>query len=152
GNTQRMDPYFTCQAYWETWDEVFKGDFVTLPRVIAFRGQKYVNGKWPGDNKNKYDYPSGLRANIAVMLNFAISGFPFWGSDSTGTRNNTAISIENTRSSTPGCSPTDGRMQHSRMKRDIRYAVRWPCTIRRIRIATTGNTNTCSGSGYWLRR
>jgi alpha-glucosidase (family GH31 glycosyl hydrolase) len=84
GNTQRMDPYFTCQAYWETWDEVFKGDFVTLPRVIAFRGQKYVNGKWPGDNKNKYDYPSGLRANIAVMLNFAISGFPFWGSDTGG--------------------------------------------------------------------
>ena len=84
GNTQRMDPYFTCQAYWETWDEVFNGDFVTLPRVVAFRAQKYVNGKWPGDNRNKYEYPSGLRANIGAMLNFAIAGFPFWGSDTGG--------------------------------------------------------------------
>jgi hypothetical protein len=81
GNTQRMDPYFTCQAYWETWDDVFKGDFVTLPRVIAFRGQKHVNGKWPGDNAKNFEYSSGLKANIGAMLNLAIAGFPFWGSD-----------------------------------------------------------------------
>lgn len=84
GNVQRMDPYFTCQAYWEAWNEVFHGDFVTLPRVVAFRANKYVNGKWPGDNKNTYEYPSGLKANVAVMLNLAISGFPFWGSDTGG--------------------------------------------------------------------
>ena len=84
GNEQRMDPYFTCQAYWETWNEVFHGDFVTLPRVVAFRGNKYVNGMWPGDNLNSFDYPSGLMANVAPMLNLAISGFPFWGADTGG--------------------------------------------------------------------
>lgn len=84
GNEQRMDPYFTCQAYWEAWDEVFHGDFVTLPRVVAFRGSKHVNGKWPGDNMNSYEYPSGLKANVAAMLNLAISGFPFWGADTGG--------------------------------------------------------------------
>ena len=84
GNFQRMDPYFTCQAYYESWNEVFHGDFVTLPRVVAYRGQKYVSGLWPGDNDNTYNYPSGLKANIAVMLNLAISGFPFYGSETGG--------------------------------------------------------------------
>ncbi|MBN1866660.1 hypothetical protein JW916_05165 [Candidatus Sumerlaeota bacterium] len=84
GNEQRMDPYFTCQAYWDAWHEIVGDDFVTLPRTIAFRAQKYVSGKWPGDNDNEYDYPSGLRANPAVMLNLAICGFPFWGSDTGG--------------------------------------------------------------------
>jgi alpha-D-xyloside xylohydrolase len=84
GNEQRMDPYFTCQAYWETWHEVVAGDFVTLPRTIANRAQKYVNGKWPGDNDNTYAYPSGLRANIAALLNLGIAGFPFWGADTGG--------------------------------------------------------------------
>ncbi len=84
GNIQRMDPYFTCQAYYESWNEMFHGDFVTLPRVIAYRGQKYVSGLWPGDNDNTYNYPSGLKANIAVMLNLAIAGFPFYGSETGG--------------------------------------------------------------------
>ena len=84
GNIQCMDPYFTCQAYYEAWNEMFHGDFVTLPRVIAFRGQKYVSGLWPGDNDNTYNYPSGLKANIAVMLNLAIGGFPFYGSETGG--------------------------------------------------------------------
>ena len=84
GNVQNMDPYFTCQAFYEAWDDVHHGDFVTLPRTIAFRAQKYVSGKWPGDNDNTYVYPSGLQANIGAMLNLAISGFPYWGSDTGG--------------------------------------------------------------------
>lgn len=84
GNVQRMDPYFTCQAYYEAWNDVNHGDFVTLPRTVAFRAQKYVSGMWPGDNDNTYVYPSGLQANIAAMLNLAISGFPYWGSDTGG--------------------------------------------------------------------
>ncbi|MBN2697497.1 MAG: hypothetical protein JXR52_01620 [Bacteroidales bacterium] len=84
GNVQSIDPLFTCQAYYEAWDDVLHGDFVTLPRTIANRAQQYVSGKWPGDNDNTYDYPSGLKANIAAMLNLAIAGFPFWGSDTGG--------------------------------------------------------------------
>lgn len=84
GNMQNSDPLFTCQAYFEAWDDVLHGDFVTLPRTIANRAQQYVSGKWPGDNDNTYDYPSGLQANIAVMLNLAMAGFPFWGSDTGG--------------------------------------------------------------------
>jgi alpha-glucosidase (family GH31 glycosyl hydrolase) len=84
GNVQSTDPLFTCQAYYEAWDNVLYGDFVTLPRTIANRAQQYVSGKWPGDNNNTYDYPSGLKANIAAMLNLAIAGFPFWGGDTGG--------------------------------------------------------------------
>ncbi len=84
GNVQRMDPYFTVQAYYEAWDDVFHGDFVTLPRTIANRAQKYVSGKWPGDNRSTYGYPSGLMANIVASLNLAISGFPIWGADTGG--------------------------------------------------------------------
>ncbi len=84
GNVQSIDPLFTCQAYYEAWDDVLHGDFVTLPRTIANRAQQYVSGKWPGDNDNTYDYPSGLKANIGAMLNLAIAGFPFWGGDTGG--------------------------------------------------------------------
>ena len=84
GNVQSIDPLFTCQAYYEAWDDVFHGDFVTLPRTIANRAQQYVSGKWPGDNDNTYNYPSGLKANISAMLNLAITGFPFWGGDTGG--------------------------------------------------------------------
>lgn len=84
GNMQNSDPLFTCQAYFEAWDDVLNGDFITLPRTIANRAQQYVSGKWPGDNDNTYEYPSGLQANIAAMLNLAIAGFPFWGSDTGG--------------------------------------------------------------------
>ena len=84
GNEQSTDPLFTCQAYYEAWDDVLHGDFVTLPRTIANRAQQYVSGKWPGDNDNTYEYPSGLKSNIAAMLNLAIAGFPFWGSDTGG--------------------------------------------------------------------
>ena len=84
GNVQNSDPLFTCQAYYEAWNDVLRGDFVTLPRTIANRAQQYVSGKWPGDNDNTYEYPSGLKANIAVMLNLAIAGFPFSGGDTGG--------------------------------------------------------------------
>ncbi len=84
GNVQNTDPLFTCQAYYEAWDDVMHGDFVTLPRTIANRAQQYVSGKWPGDNNNTYEYPSGMKANIAAMLNLAITGFPFWGGDTGG--------------------------------------------------------------------
>jgi hypothetical protein len=84
GNVQSIDPLFTCQAYYEAWDDVLHGDFVTLPRTIANRAQQFVSGKWPGDNDNTYDYPSGMKANIAAMLNLSIAGFPFWGGDTGG--------------------------------------------------------------------
>ena len=84
GNLQSQDPLFTCQAYYEAWEDVFGEDFVTLPRTVANRAQQYVSGKWPGDNDNTYEYPSGIKANIAAMLNLAIAGFPFWGADTGG--------------------------------------------------------------------
>jgi hypothetical protein len=84
GNLQCHAPYFTTQAFFETWDEVFEGDFVTLPRTVAFRAQKYVSGKWPGDCDNTYDYPSGLKANLSAFQNLGIAGFAFWGSDTGG--------------------------------------------------------------------
>jgi hypothetical protein len=40
--------------------------------------------RYTGDNDNTYNYPSGLKANIAVMLNLAIGGFPFYGSETGG--------------------------------------------------------------------
>ena len=84
GNLQCIAPYFTTQAFYEVWDEVFHGDFVTLPRTVALRNQKHVCGKWPGDNENTYNYPSGLKANLSAFQNLSIVGFPFWGSDTGG--------------------------------------------------------------------
>jgi alpha-glucosidase (family GH31 glycosyl hydrolase) len=84
GNLQCHAPYFTTQAFFETWNELFEGDFVTLPRTVAFRAQKYVSGKWPGDCDNTYDYPSGLKANLSAFQNLGIAGFAFWGSDTGG--------------------------------------------------------------------
>ncbi len=82
GNLQSIAPYFSIQGYYETWHEVFGDDFVTLPRVIANRGQKYVSGKWPGDCDHLFEKErGGLQANIMAFLNYGITGFAFWGSD-----------------------------------------------------------------------
>ena len=85
GNVQSFAPYFTIQAFYEAWYSVFEGDFITLPRVVSHYGQKYVSGKWPGDNDNNWGYTAGgLASNIPAMLNLSIAGFPHWGSDTGG--------------------------------------------------------------------
>jgi alpha-D-xyloside xylohydrolase len=85
GNLQSFAPYFTTQAYWEAWHSVYGDDFVTLPRVVSHYGQKYISGKWPGDNAKSLGYGSGgMAANIPALLNFGIAGFPHWGSDTGG--------------------------------------------------------------------
>jgi hypothetical protein len=73
--------FFKLAAYYEAWKDVFDDDFIALVRGVSHRCQRYANGKWSGDNDAVFDFHSGLKANIAVFLNYGISGFPFWGSD-----------------------------------------------------------------------
>lgn len=73
-----------CKVCHEALDEVLHGDFTMLPRPGAAGSQVYSPGKWPGDLSSDLSPKSGLPSAIIAGQSIALSGFPFWGSDTGG--------------------------------------------------------------------
>lgn len=73
-----------CKVCYEALSDVLGNDFTMLPRGGCARSQIYSPGKWPGDLSSDFRPKSGLPSAIIAGLSIAISGFPFWGSDTGG--------------------------------------------------------------------